>query len=319
MDPLLVKYLLQETAGEETLLAEQWIAASSDHQHYFEQLKTIWQQAQSLDQAVPPDEEQAWQRFRALPGVQPKAGRGKRLWRVARVAALWLVVIAGAWMAYLRFGPAGTTLTLASGTSPKTDTLPDRTIVTLNKHASIRLSSGFGRRSRTLTLEGEAFFDVSVDNRRPFVVRTPGATITVLGTSFNISSRGEQTEVIVEHGKVEVSNRENSVQLSAGEKVVVDRKNGPLHKQKVVNELYNYYRTGTLICQSTPLSAVIRSLNEAYDVHIAVDDDALGALPLTTTFYLTQPLDSILSIIRQTFPQLTISRQGTQIHINKTP
>jgi ferric-dicitrate binding protein FerR (iron transport regulator) len=315
MDPLLVKYLLHETTGEETALAEQWIAELPEHQHYFEQLKTVWRQTKSLDQAIPPDEEEAWQRFRTRTGVRPKSSRPIRGWHIARTAALWLVIIGGAWMAYQVFRPAGGGLILASGATAKTDTLPDGTVITLNKHSTIRLSAGFSRHSRALTLEGEAFFDVSANNDLPFTVQAPQATITVLGTSFNINSRDKQTEVIVEHGEVKVSGPENSVQLSAGEKVVVGPGNKPINKQKVQNELYNYYRTGTLVCQSTPLSAVIRSLNEAYETDISLDNNTLGELPLTTTFYLTQPLDSILSIIQQTFPEITVSRQGTQIRL----
>lgn len=316
MDPLLVKYLLHETTGEETVLAEQWIAELPEHQRYFEQLKTVWHQTSSLDQAVPPNEEEAWQRFRTLAGVsRPKSSRPIRWWHIARIAALWIAIIGGAWMVYQLFRAVDNGLVLASGATAKTDTLSDGTVVTLNKHSTIRLSPGFSRHSRALTLEGEAFFDVSANNDLPFTVQAPQATITVLGTSFNINSRDKQTEVIVEHGEVKVSGPENSVQLSAGEKVVVGPGNKPIDKQKVQNELYNYYRTGTLVCQSTPLSAVIRSLNEAYETDISLDNHALGELPLTTTFYLTQPLDSILSIIQQTFPEITVSRQGTQIRL----
>lgn len=147
------------------------------------------------------------------------------------------------------------------------------------------------------------------------MVQAPGVRVTVLGTAFNVNSRDKHTEIIVEHGKVEVDGAQNSVQLSAGEKVVVGPADTPMDKQQVRNALYNYYRTGAIVCQNTPLSAVIHSLNEAYDAHITLEDEALGRLPLTTTFYLTQPLDSILQIIHQTFPQLTVSRQGTQILI----
>jgi len=320
MDDLLVKYLLGEATPEEALEAQQWIQASGDHQRYFEGLKQIWQSSYHLNEAGSPDEEEAWQRFRQR--VQPgekKAPAARRIffWQDKRrswmpAAAILLLVVLGSWAFYRLNLFGGRAAVLYSGEKILTDTLPDGTVITLNKNSRLSYPRIFNGKSRTVQLNGEAFFEVAAHSDQPFTVQAGNVTVTVLGTAFNVKSSHEATEVIVETGRVEVTRRQHSVQLGAHEKVTVSAKDRLLDKEESTDELYSYYRTRAFVCNKTPLRELVAALNEAYDAHIAIADPALGNLPITTTFS-NQPLDTILSIISQTFGQVTYIRQGQQI------
>jgi hypothetical protein len=101
----------------------------------------------------------------------------------------------------------------------RTDTLPDGTVVTLNRQAHIAYLTGLKDKKddgRTIRLEGEAFFAVAPDASHPFIVRANDITVRVLGTSFNISSQPGSTEVTVETGAVRVSRAGDSILLPAG-------------------------------------------------------------------------------------------------------
>jgi hypothetical protein len=113
--------------------------------------------------------------------------------------------------------------TIWAGEGVRMDTLPDGTVVTLNRQAHIAYITGLKDakgNGRAVRLEGEAFFVVAPDASHPFIVRANDITVKVLGTSFNISSRPGSTEVMVETGAVRVSRAGDSLLLQAGYKTM---------------------------------------------------------------------------------------------------
>lgn len=83
--------------------------------------------------------------------------------------------------------------------------LKDGTKVTLNAVSSLRISKRFGERTREVTLNGEAYFEVEKDSLHPFIVKTDRATTKVLGTKFNFSAyERDTTMVTLDEGKVVV-------------------------------------------------------------------------------------------------------------------
>jgi ferric-dicitrate binding protein FerR (iron transport regulator) len=239
--------------------------------------------------------------------------------RLFAAAAVLLVLITGGWLLYhqLRLSP-GQLYSVISQDQIRTVTLSDGTVITLNKHSKLDYPIKFSSKHRTVRLQGEAFFNVAQQTDRPFIVQVNNLTVTVLGTSFNIDEKHGSTEVIVETGRVKVTDRRSSVQLSAHEKIMVHQGNGTLKKVPVSGQLYDYYRTGLFVCHKTPLRELLSTLGEVYDVPVVIADSSLGDLPLTTTFHRDQPLDTILSIISQTFNQVNFRRQGEEIILTRS-
>ena len=101
------------------------------------------------------------------------------------------------------------------------DTLSDGSVITLNKRSSITYPSKFKGNTRAIALKGEAFFNVAPDKKKPFIISVNDVQVTVVGTSFNIKSENGNTEVVVETGIVRVTRSGKTVELNAGEKVVI--------------------------------------------------------------------------------------------------
>jgi transmembrane sensor len=357
MDDLLIKYLLGEAAPDETARVEQWLAADTANRARYEQFGTIWtisrQTAADAATAASPDSSAAWKRFRqrnaaAIHPAQngrngtshvPAPVRSLRLWRIAAVFAGTLFIGGGTWYTLTRPKTVPTLPAAASTTRTKTPatatppavwqqvttgnttelvSLPDNSIVTLNRHSSITYPSGNNGRGLTLHLKGEAFFSVTHDPSRPFVVQVNDVTIKVLGTSFearSIPGAGNSigaiaTEIVVETGAVHITRGKDSLNLHAGEKITVLKKE-KLRSQPVRDELYGYYLNRPLVCDSIPLQRVVEVLNQSYDAHIVLGRPELDSLPLTTVFR-HQPLDQILAVIAATF-DLSIVHQGQSI------
>jgi ferric-dicitrate binding protein FerR (iron transport regulator) len=202
-------------------------------------------------------------------------------------------------------------ITLASNNEVLIDTLPDGSVVTLNKHSSLVYSKDFNEKTRDVVLKGEAFFSVAPNKQKPFEIKVGEVKVHVVGTSFNVKEESSQTEVIVETGVVKVSVADEFVKLLPKEKVVVHKNNAKLDVTKSEDLLYNYYRTKTFECNNTPLYELVVALNKTYDTQIVIANDNTKRLRMTTTFK-DMPLGDILKIIAKTF-NLSIEQHDGEI------
>lgn len=324
-DDLLVKYLLGEASETEEQAVQEWVASGEEQAHYFHHFKLIWDQSKQLASTSQVQPNEAWDRFQqriqdnaTRPRViQLQPSRPYRKW--LSIAATVMVVVVAGWMVY-HFTGRGTQgsemMALRTQDNILTDTLSDGSIVTLNRQSAISYERTFKGDVREVKLEGEAFFSIAKDENKPFIIHANDVTVRVLGTSFNVKSGKEQTEVIVETGMVEVSKETHSVQLKVKEKATVYKDQAEPVKQENIDELYNYYRTKTFVCNETPLWKLVATLNEAYHANIVIGNSQINDLPLTTTFH-NQSLDTVLMIIRQTLGEenVQIERKGQQIII----
>jgi ferric-dicitrate binding protein FerR (iron transport regulator) len=192
------------------------------------------------------------------------------------------------------------------------DTLSDGSVITLNKRSTITYPSKFKGNTRAIALKGEAFFNVAPDKKKPFIISVNDVQVTVVGTSFNIKSENGNTEVVVETGIVQVTKSGKTVELNAGEKILVSANDSSATKEKVSDKLYNYYRTKEFVCDDTPLWKLVQVVNEAYNVKIIIGRKELNDKTLTTTFY-NESLEQVLEVIRLTFDITVIKKEDGQI------
>jgi transmembrane sensor len=312
IDDLLVKQILGETTQQEDAAIRMWLQQSAANQKYADQFKLIWEESKKLEQQSKVDEKEAWMRFQHRVAQQAPVKQINNQRRVfLRMAAAVLLLIAGSWITYLIYNPTAETLTVAATQSILTDTLPDASVVTLNKNSSISYSSSFSGKERRVKLKGEAFFNVTPDKKKPFLIDVEDVTVKVVGTSFNVKNKNGKTEVIVETGIVQVMYKNKVTELKPGEKLLIGEVDSTVTKEKVNDHLYNHYRTREFECDGTPLWKVVEVLNEAYDTNIVIERQVAKQLQLTTTFN-NNSLESILDIICQTF-NLTVEKQGDRI------
>jgi ferric-dicitrate binding protein FerR (iron transport regulator) len=315
IDDLLVKVVLGESTAEELRFVQEWRAESPGNERYFADFERIWEESRNLTIRSTVDEEVAWGRFKKrVDGkdnkvVEMGSGRGRQ-WML-RVAAVFVVAMVGGWFFYTYSYKPGQFLSLNSGVNVLLDTLPEGSVVTMNKESSIRYRRRFTGDVRKVEMEGEAFFAVAPDKDKAFVVQTNGVTITVLGTSFNVRAVKGKTEVIVETGLVEIRKGGHVVRVGAHEKAVIGMDETRLVKEANPDQLYNYYRTKTFECNGIPMWRLVEKLNEVYKVHIVIGETRLRDLPLTTTF-VDESLDGILDVVAKTFA-ITVVRNGQDI------
>lgn len=196
------------------------------------------------------------------------------------------------------------------------DTLPDGTVVYLNKGSQLVYPNQFSDKCREVILFGEAFFEVVKDKTRPFVVNTNGAEIKVLGTSFNVSAyeHKEEVEVIVASGSVEVKSKPDKKQLNsnksvikeirqvleAGTMAVVTKTGNEVTKTNNTKIAYLDWRKEKIVFKQTNIKEVLKKLEQIYNVKISVNNKELLNKKLTAKFS-KQSIDSVLKVINITF------------------
>lgn len=173
--------------------------------------------------------------------------------------------------------------------------LPDASKIQLLKGTSIRFSRLFGAQKREVHLDGEAFFEVTPDTKRPFLVYTHELTAEVLGTSFLIKAYNQQKEIVVsvKTGKVSVYTNINSdtVRKKSHQEVVLSPNQQIVYKtdeqltlMKLVNEPQVILTESTLKDSYTnaPVIDILNNLEENYGIDIQYDATVLTNCTLTS-------------------------------------
>lgn len=301
MDELLIKYLLKETDSAEQVEIQRWLTEEEANQRYFNQFKLIWEESKKLESISTVDEHAAWVRFKQR--VEPVVPEKKviPLFTPLRYAAVLVTMLGVAWLAYsfLKTSNSNPIVALHSGNEVVTKTLADGSVVTLNKNSTISFPEEFNGDTRLVTLTGEAFFDITPNKTKPFLIESGDVTVKVVGTSFNVKNSTSKTVVTVETGQVEVTQKTHLIKLSPGERGTLLSNGATPTKQAVSDTFYNFYRTKELVCDNTPLWKIVELLNEQSPRQIIIANDELLNLPISTTFR-NQSTDSILAIISQT-------------------
>ncbi len=316
-EDILIKYILGEATATEAKEIEAWITVSSKNAGELEKIKIILETSKGMAQVSPLSETDAWERFKnkrdATKGQQAEVVPFKSNTHWLRIAAAVLFLIGSGWGAfYLYNGQRGATsewVNIKSANKVLIDTLPDGSIVHVNKNSSIAYNSNFKSR-RVVNLTGEAFFNIKHNATVPFTVHVNGISILDVGTAFNVKSKKHITEIIVESGIVNVSKNNNTVQLRAREMTSIKPDDKVFKVERSDDLLYNYYVNNTFIAVKTPLKRLIDVLNEAYNANITIENNALRNVPITVTIRFKDSLPGILNLIKETTPGMQVDSTG---------
>ena len=191
--------------------------------------------------------------------------------------------------------------------------LEDKSQITLTPGSRIRYPEKFINNKREVFLNGEAFFEISKDPERPFLVYSNGLVTKVLGTSFTIKAYDSAREVMVEvkTGRVSVfaqsdpdlneklSRRElEGMILSPNQKIIYERDG--IRMVKTLVEKPQIILPKSQIPQfefeDTPANEAFESIAKSYGIDILYDEELLSGCPLTATLD-NQSLHEKLSII----------------------
>lgn len=172
------------------------------------------------------------------------------------------------------------TIHLASVTSPSKDvffiTLSDKTKVWLNSNTKLTFPLKFNGSTREVYVVGEAYFEVAHDKNRPFIVKSNGKEVFVLGTKFNVKSRNNELfETTLVDGSVKVGKNDgDKVTLKPNEKgVIIDNDNDVIVSKVNVNDILSW-KQGKIIFNNERLEDLLKRIDGIYSYTIQYMDDS---------------------------------------------
>ena len=182
--------------------------------------------------------------------------------------------------------------------------LSDGTKVFLNADSELKYPVEFSDGKRIVDLKGEAYFEVHKDSLRPFIVRMNGAEVTVLGTSFNVNTYGDDGQIYTTlvNGSVRVSSVKNGQAevLKPGMQSVMDVQSGQLTVREVDVEPYVAWREGRFVFRAMTLDLIMRQLQRWYDFEVFYQNPELKDYEFRGVIKRDMDLDKVLSVIKVT-------------------
>jgi transmembrane sensor len=305
MYELICRSLKKRASEAEEAQLVAWRAAAPENERQYRELARL---SGLVDEMVfapsaPPPPPAAAMVQRA--GGAHREGRTDR-WR-HRAAWAWgggaglLAAAAIAWLLLMRGAPAvpsfesGEEFVTGAGET-ETVLLADGTVVRLAPDSRLRLASD--ERPREVLLDGTAYFVVTRMPEAPFRVHSSAGQAVVLGTRFELRTRGSELRLVVVEGKVALDAESDPVVVEGGEMSrISDGEAAEPVKVDDVRSLVPWVQH-FVVFQSTPLAEAARELEEAYGVRIEVRDTMLAAQTLTGR-YEDQDFDELFGLICQ--------------------
>lgn len=306
-DSLCWKYFAGEADKDEKKQLLAWVKQSDENKQLFRAAQLAFVTAKHPHRSGRFDDQQAFSAFRGAirPSTVPM---WRRIAVAASVAAIFGIAL---FFAQTRQSAAPATEQVYACQANRTQsvTLPDGSAAVLH-HASRLAYNTSATETRSLSLQGEAFFDVVHNPQKPFVIAVNGLTIKVLGTSFIVSSalEGKAVSVKVLSGRVMVMNGQSSVILTANQSGTYSASATEMPASEGFDKNDIAWKTDTLSFSATPLPIVAEKLGNYFNQKIIINDPSIAGYQLSAV--LENPdLDSVLQLIQLT---LNIKAEKTE-------
>jgi transmembrane sensor len=193
--------------------------------------------------------------------------------------------------------------------------LEDGTEVTLNANSVLKVPKHFAA-TREVWLTGEAFFSVAKkSNKARFFVHTDNLSVEVLGTKFNVNSRHQNTEVVLNEGSIKLTSNIPSIKkplmMAPGDFASLSAKDVAFTRKTVKPEKYSAWQSNLLVFDEAPLKVIAQEIEDYYGVEVEIADADLANRQLTGTMP-NNDLGIVLKSLGTTL-KVTVVRENNKI------
>jgi len=306
---LLAKFLAEECDNKEKQLVSDWLSKSSKNRETMKEFEKIWEASEHSDSSEDVfDSNLEWVVLQHRIEDETMNFNTKHVnsssWlslynpllpTLSKVAALFLIAAFMGLFFIDRFyveevqpqEPTLNEISMEKGYRGGV-TLSDGTKVYINSDSKIIIPNVFKSDKREVFLEGEAFFDVAKNPNKPFLIKTKGAVVEVLGTSFAVRNYpGDNViQTVVREGTVSFSSddksKKNSVILTAGNLGRLNLENNEIKTEYVSDvDFYLSWKEGYLTFKNEKMKEVAKQLERKYDIEVVFDSKEIADMNLT--------------------------------------
>lgn len=317
MEDLLQRYIQGEASEDEKRQIIAWIDERPEHlAEYLAQRKlydiSLWNREAGLTESASGAANETAVSGQTMPHLEkgapqpgrtriPTVSRHRLALEFLKVAAVLLIGFCGARYFFQATPEAARMQTVHVPAGQRAClTLADGTGVWLNSRSTLTFPDRFPKGSRQVRLEGEGYFTVSHDARRPFTVKTATYDIRVLGTEFNVKAygTGEWFETALLKGSVEIvaPGKAETLRLQPHERAAV--RQGRLEKAAIPDYNYFKWKDGLFCFENETVQTLIEKMQLYYDIRIEVRRPSLLAYRYSGKFRIKDGIEHVLKVLQ---------------------
>ena len=335
------KYLCGTASKDELISLLEWLQSKQESVILFNQICALWEQSNNpvndhieIELALT----RLNKKIKNYKETKTHSERHLINWVVNVAAALVIIVALSFFIKYILLKPTNKSLDISYITayappSQKSQIiLSDGTVVWLNSGTKIKYSNNYGIQTRDVYLEGEAFFQVAKNPKKPFFVHASSITVRAVGTSFNVKcyANDKTIETTLVEGKVQIASEEKSGSktrpffLSPNEKAVFSKQNQKIQiarfkesepiekpsKKEIIPVIYEQktilseisWKDRQLVFENETFRDLVKRLERWYNMNIRINDTNLLGNRYTGKFVNNEPIEQVLLVIGRTTP-----------------
>lgn len=322
----LIEFIASNQPTGDQLEIDAWINAAEENREEYIRYKNLWalmQHGDDMSEAKVQD---------ALSQVRWSQGQNRRTlktWNLVKYAAFVVMALLGGYLiGKTDFNPEVTMneIFVPNGNRSLV-TLPDGTKAWINNGTKLIYPAKFKGNDRTVTLEGEGFFDVTHDKAHPFIVKIGENRIKVLGTKFAVIAYPEdkfiKAELISGQIQFEVkeknqANKFYSYLIEPSQSLLLEKSSGKVSESKISDGFYDYWLNGVYQFKDEAFEELAKKIGRIYNVEVTFKDEALKKRLFSGTLSINDNIYSLMEAFKSAAGEpFVYTHQGNHIYISR--
>lgn len=308
-EELMARFLMGECSEEELRRVNAWLDESGEHARELFRVEEIYHLGRTDESADAKKTEKAEkQLFKRLKQEEAKRYKVRRMYTWMRYAAMLIGIffISGlSYHIYQTHNEANALVAVTARDEVKELMLPDGTKVWLNKHTTLKYPRDFSDKTRSVYMEGEAYFEVKRNKEKPFLVRSEAMQVRVLGTVFNMKSDKTNRSAVATliKGEIEVKGNhdEGMIVLAPGQKAELNAVSRRLVVKQVDTGIENWHNN-QFVFEKADIFTIARTLENSYGVRIILAPDMNSTKTYSGTLMKKKGVEEMLNQIKNVIP-----------------
>jgi len=313
---LIIKFFAGEITDSELIRLKSWLELNPENRRIFDEENELWQEASIQTKFENYKNDSAWLNISSKLGLDKNRVKSVTLLRknnfrilIAAATVACLMAIGGAtlWIvsrnAFNQMTAGSTIVETKEGEKARV-ILSDSSEVILNSDSRVQYVGDYNLSDRRVKLSGEAFFDISTNPEKPFVVQLDNMSISATGTRFNVYSFNNENrvETTLEEGVIHVLVKgKEPIYVRSGQQVVYFVNTGEVKVLDVNTDTYTSWKENMLRFNDTPLEEAFRRIGRKYNVTFEVTNRDLLDLKYTATF-IDESVEEVMEMLKAVSP-----------------
>lgn len=298
-----------ECSEDELIEVSAWIKESDEHASQLFRIEEVYQLGKMDSHANKQRMELAEKRlYKAIDQEKRKQNKVLRMHQWMKYAAvITITLLLGGGVGYWFYqNDAEMLVAVANEGIVKEVTLPDGTKVWLNNSSTLKYPREFSKMERNVHLDGEAYFEVTKNRQKPFIVESDAMRVRVLGTTFNFkcNKRCRVAEATLIEGEIEVrgNREEGQIILAPGQRAELNKNTGRLIVKQVEARLDAVWHDDLIPFEKANIFIITKTLERFYDVKIILSPDIGADKTYSGVLKKKSNIESVLKSLQNSIP-----------------